>query len=374
MRIMHISDLHLGKKLGKHSLFDDQQYILNQIIERIQNRNIQVLLISGDIFDSTNMAQKVIKQYSDFIVNVLKLNCQVFAIAGNHDNWGMFELLKPLNQFSKYYIAGQLDKDGQMEHHVLEDQYGKVTFWLLPYYNWHDIKSHVTQPLETETDVLRYILEQQIFETDSRHILLMHDYIKGVEEVKLADEESVGMQDPIAYDALGNIFDYVALGHLHRPQKVARDTIRYSGAPLVYEFGETNTKKWTFVTLEEKGQCTIELEDVQPLREVKVLKGTLEDLLSQDSDDSYLRIELENEVHHPSDKLRTHYPNLLQIRPFNRLNDEELIYIDSRQTLHKKTLAELYEEFYKKKSTEELTDYQRQILQEVEQEVKNEAD
>ena len=288
MKVLHVSDLHIGKRVNGMSMLDDQRYILRQILDIAEKHQVSVLLIAGDVYDKASPSAEAVTVFDAFLTDAVAAGLRVLAIPGNHDSAERIA-----------YAQGLLEKQGvclppvytgEVERLELEDEHGPVEFWLLPFLKPGDVRRFF--PDEEIGDdysaALRAVLGACDIDQGKRNVVLSHQLVTayGTAPDRADDEIKLGGMDNVdvsVYDA----FDYVALGHVHRPQRVGRDTVRYSGSPLKYSFSETRYgKSVALVELREKksgdevGECvSFELIPLVPLHDVREIRGTLADVL-----------------------------------------------------------------------------------------------
>lgn len=338
MKVLHISDLHIGKRVNGMSMLDDQRYILRQILDIAEKRQVSVLLIAGDVYDKASPSAEAVTVFDAFLTEAVAAGLRVLAIPGNHDSAERIA-----------YAQGLLEKQGvclppvyagEVERVELEDEHGPVEFWLLPFLKPGDVRRFF--PDEEIGDdysaALRAVLGACVIDQVKRNVVLSHQLVTayGTAPDRADDEIKLGGMDNVdvsVYDA----FDYVALGHVHRPQRVGRDTVRYSGSPLKYSFSEARYgKSVALVELGEKkpgddvGECvSFELIPLVPLHDVREVRGTLADVLAMGAESDYLHITLSDE--HPQldamAKIHEVFPNAMMLD-----YDNVTVLIDRPQT------------------------------------------
>lgn len=338
MKVLHISDLHIGKRVNGMSMLDDQRYILRQILDIAEKRQVSVLLIAGDVYDKASPSAEAVTVFDAFLTDAVAAGLRVLAIPGNHDSAERIA-----------YAQGLLEKQGvclppvyagEVERVELEDEHGPVEFWLLPFLKPGDVRRFF--PDEEIGDdysaALRAVLGACVIDQVKRNVVLSHQLVTayGTAPDRADDEIKLGGMDNVdvsVYDA----FDYVALGHVHRSQRVGRDTVRYSGSPLKYSFSEARYgKSVALVELGEKkpgddvGECvSFELIPLVPLHDVREVRGTLADVLAMGAESDYLHITLSDE--HPQldamAKIHEVFPNAMMLD-----YDNVTVLIDRPQT------------------------------------------
>lgn len=374
MKVLHVSDLHIGKRVNGMSMLDDQRYILRQILDIAEKHQVSVLLIAGDVYDKASPSAEAVTVFDAFLTDAVAAGLRVLAIPGNHDSAERIA-----------YAQGLLEKQGvclppvyagEVERVELEDEHGPVEFWLLPFLKPGDVRRFF--PDEEIGDdysaALRAVLGACAIDQGKRNVVLSHQLVTayGTAPDRADDEIKLGGMDNVdvsVYDA----FDYVALGHVHRPQRVGRDTVRYSGSPLKYSFSEARYgKSVALIELGEKkpgddvGECvSFELIPLVPLHDVREVRGTLADVLAMgtahDASQDYLHITLSDE--HPQldamAKIHEVFPNAMMLdydnvtvlidRPQTQLTTDP----DSMDTL------DLFSAFYESQVGNPLDDEQR---------------
>lgn len=375
MKVLHVSDLHIGKRVNGISMLDDQRYILRQILDIAEKRQVSVLLIAGDVYDKASPSAEAVTVFDAFLTDAVAAGLRVLAIPGNHDSAERIA-----------YAQGLLEKQGvclppvyagEVERVELEDEHGPVEFWLLPFLKPGDVRRFF--PDEEIGDdysaALRAVLGACAIDQGKRNVVLSHQLVTayGTAPDRADDEIKLGGMDNVdvsVYDA----FDYVALGHVHRPQRVGRDTVRYSGSPLKYSFSEARyDKSVALIELGEKkpgddvGECvSFELIPLVPLHDVREVRGTLADVLAMgtahDASQDYLHITLSDE--HPQldamAKIHEVFPNAMMLD-----YDNVTVLIDRPQTQQltadpdSMDTPDLFSAFYESQVGNPLDDEQR---------------
>lgn len=375
MKVLHVSDLHIGKRVNGISMLDDQRYILRQILDIAEKRQVSVLLIAGDVYDKASPSAEAVTVFDAFLTDAVAAGLRVLAIPGNHDSAERIA-----------YAQGLLEKQGvclppvyagEVERVELEDEHGPVEFWLLPFLKPGDVRRFF--PDEEIGDdysaALRAVLGACDIDQGKRNVVLSHQLVTayGTAPDRAEDEIKLGGMDNVdvsVYDA----FDYVALGHVHRPQRVGRDTVRYSGSPLKYSFSEARyDKSAALIELGEKkpgddmGECvSFELIPLVPLHDVREVRGTLADVLAMgtahDASQDYLHITLSDE--HPQldamAKIHEVFPNAMMLD-----YDNVTVLIDRPQTQQltadpdSMDTLDLFSAFYESQVGNPLDDEQR---------------
>lgn len=358
MKFLHTSDLHIGKIVNGFSMLEDQKYILEQIKVIALSEQVDAVVIAGDIYDRSIPSVEAVELLDDFLTSLLEKNIPVIMISGNHDSGERVAFADKILEKQGLYIAG--GSEGEVKQVVMKDEYGKVIFTCLPF-----VKPAVAgakssaQAVENILSGIPMVLDMQ-----TRQVLVTHFFVtgEGGETPELSDSETginVGGLDNVPASLFG-MFDYVALGHIHKPQRIGNGPVYYSGSPLKYSFSEAKGKKYVnVVTLQEKGKITIEKKELAPLHEMRILKGKLGELLLQgqeegtnagaaeDGREDYIQAILTDEVEllDPIGSLRSVYPNIMQIVLEKNLKGESGG-IAGKAEVGKKTTAELFSDFY----------------------------
>lgn len=320
MRILHTADWHLGKTLRKVSLLDDQRHVLGQIFNAIVENDIQVLIVAGDIYDKQAPSEASIILFSTFIERVYAdTTAAIIIIAGNHDSGQRLGAFANLFDRNRILIRGALEREERPL--VLKDDHGPVAFSALPYGEiFAARRAFEDEAIRSPEDVLRREVEAARGQCPegARWVIVAHAFVTGGLPSESERTLSVGTVETIS-SSLFDGADYVALGHLHRPQTIGRDSIRYSGSPLAFGFDEADTiKTMTLFDLGADGSLQDFREIAfEPLRKVREVRGLMADLVvdaqTAPSDDYISAILLdEGAVVEPAAQLRPHYPNILQ--------------------------------------------------------------
>lgn len=361
MKFLHLSDLHLGKRLLGCSLLEDQRYILEQLLPIAAQAD--AVLLAGDVYDKSVPSAEAVTLCDWFLTRLSEQGTPVLAISGNHDSAQRLAFGARLLDRSGIHIAPVFS--GAPEPVLLRDQWGEIAVYLLPF-----VKPVQVCQVWPEAEVTSYqeaiawILSRIELDPSRRNILVSHQYVAGARQCQ-SEEVSIGGLDQI--DAsLFHAFDYVALGHLHTPQPVGRETVRYCGTPLKYSFSEANqTKSALLVTLEEKGAVCIEQRPLTPLRELSTLRGTYLELTDRQfyrdrNREDYLHITLtdEEDIPHALGRLRTVYPNLLSLEYDNRRTRSSQTVQADRASDHRSP-PELLADFYQTQNNQPMTQEQQ---------------
>lgn len=315
MKFLHVSDLHLGKRLHGRSLAEDHEAILDQILALAARPDCDAVLIAGDVYNRAQPQPEAIAQFSRFLTQLAALQKPVFIVRGNHDGEAQLAYAAPLLSAGGLYINEIFS--GRIQRVELRDAFGPLHVWLLPYIKPVQARRFFPDDnIETYADAVRAVLSRADLDKSVRNVLVTHQYVFGA-EVSDSEERSVGGLDQIPPSAFDS-FDYVALGHLHRAQTLCGGRLRYCGAPLVFSFDECGQQKSaTLVTLGAKGaRNEFELVPFRPLHPCRRLEGTLDELAALPRSEDYAQLALTDEVRplDPVGTLRVNWPNLLNLQ------------------------------------------------------------
>lgn len=379
MKFLHISDLHIGKRVNEFSMIEDQKYILNQILSIAKHHQTDAVIISGDIYDKPIPPAEAVQVFDYFLTELANLGKKVFAISGNHDSAERIafgaQLMKDRGVFVSPVYQGTITKVS------LADEYGEIFLYLLPFMKpaavRHALKEELGEhTLETYQEAVELVLNRIDVDKTSRNILLAHQFVTGAARCE-SEEMIVGGVDNIAVELFDD-FDYVALGHIHSPQSVGRDTVRYCGTPLKYSFSEANqTKSVTIVELKEKGQITVFAEPLKPLHDMRIVRGDYLEVTKksfyQGSDtNDYIKVILTDEEDIPDgiQKLRMIYPNLMRLE-YDNSRTRKNKSIELVKHVELKSDMELFEEFYELQNNQPMSkkqrDYVKQLIEEMQE-------
>lgn len=381
MKFLHISDLHIGKKLREADFTQDQIHILDEIIRIVDIEKPDSIMIAGDIYDRSVPPANAVNLFDDFLTKLEKRKLNVFIVSGNHDSPERLNYGKEILGKNQIYIAGTFR--GELDKVVLEDEYGILNVYLLPYIKPSVVSNFYKEEISTYEVAARVVIEASNVDQSQRNILIAHQFVTnaGVEPERSDSEVlSIGGLDNIDVSVF-DAFDYVALGHIHGPQKIGRDTVRYSGTPLKYSFSECKQKKSvTCIDFGEKNQIQIGLIPLSPLKDMRVLKDKLDNLLydkkyieSNCEDYIHAIITDEEDIYDPIGKLRTVYPNILLLEVENaksKVNENSKT--SASGDVASRSPMDLFREFYINQNNVDLTDTQEDILKQIMEEISGE--
>jgi exonuclease SbcD len=367
MKIIHLSDLHIGKKVNGFSMLDDQKDILGKILAAIEREKPEVVLMAGDIYDKYLPAGEAVSLLDDFLTAVANLKVKIMLVGGNHDSAERLSFGSRLMEAGGVYIAGGYK--GKTNPVVVEDKFGKACFYLLPFVKPADVKRFFPDAeIASYTDAVAVAIRQMNIDAAVRNIIVTHQFVTGAERSE-SEDIAVGGADNVDA-AVFNGFDYVALGHLHRPQSVGRKEIRYCGTPLKYSFSEANDKKSiTVVELAEKGSVNIREIPLVPLHDLRELRGTYNDLMNKQNYEhapvaDYLHVTLtdEEEEYNAFAKLSKVYPNIMKLDYDNqKTRSRESVTTITQPTADASPTA-LFSDFFTQQMGRDMSDDQKQFV------------
>ena len=363
MKLIHLSDLHIGKRVNEISMLEDQEFILTQILGILDTEKADAVLIAGDVYDKSVPSAEAVTLFDDFLFRISKRKLPVFIISGNHDSPERLSFGSRLMEGSGIHISPVYE--GSVSPVVLSDCFGTVSFWLLPFLKPAHVRRYFPEEsIESYTDAVAAAIRAMSPDFASRNVLLTHQFVTGAATCE-SEEISVGGSDNVDASVFDG-FDYVALGHIHGPQNIGSNRIRYCGTPLKYSFSEEHHhKSVTVVELGEKGDLTLHLQPLVPKHDLRTIRGSFEELtniaaLEATQPEDYLHVILtdEDDVPEALGKLRLIYPNILKLSYDNTRTRTNQI-IDGARDVQKKSPLELFEELYELQNNQPMTDRQR---------------
>ncbi len=367
MKIVHLSDLHLGKKVNEYSMIEDQKYILKKIISIIDDEKPDCVILAGDIYDKSVPPTEAVDMFDDFLFRLSQKDLQVFVISGNHDSPERLAFGARLMNASGVHISPVYD--GNVQPIKLTDEYGTVNIYMLPFVKPANVRRFFEDvEINTYTDALRAAIRQMNIDTAERNVLITHQFVTGAERTE-SEEISVGGTDNVDASVFDD-FDYVALGHIHRPQNVTSERIRYCGTPLKYSFSEAKDQKSvTIAELAEKGTLNVRTVPLVPVHDMVELKGKYDELTLKSFYDGtsyredYVHITLTDEDDIPDavSKLRTIYRNLMKL-DYDNARTRHTAVISADAGMDDKSPVELFSDFYKLQNGVEMTDEQSEYI------------
>ncbi len=376
MKFIHLSDLHLGKRVHEFSMHEEQKEILQQILNIIDAERPDGVLIAGDIYDKSVPPAEAVTLFDEFLVNLSHKDLEVFIISGNHDSPERIAFGARIMNDSGIHLSPVYD--GNISPHTMSDEHGNVNIYMLPFVK----PAHVRRFFEDEeivsyTDAIRVAIEKMNVNTDERNILITHQFVTGALRSD-SEEISVGGSDNVDVSVFKD-FDYVALGHIHSPQICGSPSVRYCGTPLKYSFSEMNDVKSLTVLELGKDHSVIREIPLAPIHDMSEIRGKFETLTNPDyytqnpKKDHYLRIVLTDEHDIPDaiGRLRIIYKNVMKLEYDNTRTRKNILVAGATQT-EQKTVFELFSEFYELRNnapmSEEQSHYMRALIEKTEEE------
>ena len=346
MRFLHTADLHLGKQMNDLPLLEDQAHILDQIVTAAERENVQAVLIAGDVYQRAAPQAEAVALFDRFVSRLAQDGRMVFVISGNHDAAQRISYFSSLVRSSGVYVTEAFD--GTLQRVTLREDTGNINIWMLPFVRPSQVRRFFPEDrIVTSQDAVEAVLRRAPVDIDERNILMAHQFITG-SELSESEERTVGGLDNIdaqVFDA----FDYVALGHIHKPQRVKRDTLRYAGSPLKYSFSEAKHKKSvTVADIPAKGEITLRTVPLEPLRDVRLIEGKLEELMQLPYSEDYVWATVRDEQVPPDAKvtLSVNFPNMMKFSVVNSRTKADLD-VRAGQAMEKKTVPDLFADFYR---------------------------
>lgn len=363
MRILHLADLHIGKKIYGYSMLYEQKHILlDEVPKVIDEWKIDMILIAGDIYDASVPSGQAVTLLDSFLTMLSEKKVNTYIIPGNHDSAERISFASDILRKNNIYVAKPINYEADntvLEKYSDNDEYGEINIYLMPYINCENAKN---------------IIDNTQVDASVRNILAAHQFVTmaGSEnELSASETKNVGGLDDVDVSIFDE-FDYVALGHLHAPQRVGRETVRYAGSILKYSFSEADQKKsFTIVDMGEKGDINITKVPIIPINDMRKIRGPIDKLLDKDvymegNADDYIQVTLtdEDEVFDAVRRLKTVYKNMLKL-DFDNSRIRALNEVENIEDIEQKSDIELFCEFYKNRTDTELSEAEFDIMKKV---------
>ncbi len=380
MKLLHLADLHIGKRVYEYSMLEEQKAALLQAFQMAKEHRVDAVLIAGDVYDKTIPTVEGVKLFDTFLTALKAKKIPAFIISGNHDSAERLSFGRHLFENAEIYMSGTYEED--ILKKTLTDEFGEVDIYLLPFLKPQQIEvAEGEERPKDYTEAIRLVLDRLNINKNNRNVLLAHQFVGGgsiTPERTDSETQSVGGVDMVDYRVF-DAFDYVALGHLHGAQHVGRESVRYAGSPVKYSFSEVRQiKSATLITIGKKGESVADTELVieklpfTPVHDMREVKGTLEQLtcaeiLSEADPEDYMHVTLtdEEEIYDVFGKLRSVYPNLMALDFDNSRTRAEGVATLTGAVMKEKTTMELFREFFEKQAGAELTPMQEQIMTDI---------
>ena len=367
MKFIHLSDLHIGKRVNEFSMLEDQKYILKVILGIIDEEKPDAVLIAGDVYDKSIPTAEAVQLLDDFLCRLAERKLKTYIISGNHDSAERLAFGGRLMDMSGIHLSPVYD--GTVKPHAVNDACGKVNIYMLPFLKPANVRRFFPDSkIETYTDAIKVVVDHMNVNEDERNIIMTHQFITGASRSE-SEEVSVGGSDNVDVSVF-DAFDYVALGHIHGPQKIKRETVRYCGTPLKYSFSEVNHKKTvTVVEMEKKGKVEIRTVPLIPLHDMREIKGKYEDIVLKENydgtnTDDYMHITLTDEEEIPDviGRLRVIYPNIMKLDYDNKRTRNQQT-LGMAENVETKSPLDLFAEFYEVQNSQPMSENQMEFIQ-----------
>ena len=371
MKILHTSDLHIGKRANEYALLEEQEFVLKQIIDIAQSEKPEAIILAGDIYDKSIPSAEAVSLFDDFLVNLAKLGKDIFIISGNHDSAERIAFASRIMEASKIHLSPVFN--GKIVPIILNDGETELAVYMLPFIKPAIVQHFADEGTEIKTydEAMRYVISQMGIDKTRRNVLVTHQFITNAERTE-SEDVMVGGLDNIDASAFDG-FDYVALGHLHRPQSCGKETIRYSGSPLKYSFSEVNDKK-SVTIIEINGEETpiITERPLTPLHEWFDLRGSYDELTAKTFYDgkgyqeAFVRITLTDEDDIPDGmrKLKSIYHRLMELRYDNKRTRAGMTSIGKPMDVEALQPDKLFGDLFEKQNGQALSEEQKRYMNE----------
>lgn len=366
MKLLHISDLHIGKRVNAFSMLEDQKYILQQILAIAENQRADGVMIAGDIYDKSVPSAEAVQMFDWFLTELADRGKQVYAVSGNHDSAERIAFGAQLMHGRGVFVSPVYR--GDIAKITVKDAYGELYIYLLPFlkpaivrHALEDMPDTKDKPMpESYQEAVKLAVDRMEVDSQKRNILIAHQFVTGAGRCD-SEEVSVGGLDNVDADVFG-AFDYVALGHIHSPQHMKRETVRYCGTPLKYSFSEAEQEKSvTVVEFGKKGDITLSTVPLVPLRDMRKIRGTYLEVTAKSfyqntNTEDYVQITLTDEEDIPDglQKLRIIYPNLMRLEYDNSRTRQNCV-IEQFEEIEQKSELELFAAFYELQNNQKMS-------------------
>ena len=370
MKLIHLSDLHLGKRVNEYSMLEDQEYILKCIVGIIDDEKPNGVIIAGDIYDKSIPSAEAVSLFDDFLFALAKRKLDVFVISGNHDSPERIAFGSRIMDAGGIHLSPVYD--GNIVPVRLEDEFGELYVYMLPFVKPANVRRFFEEEdISTYTDAIGCAIRHMNVDSEKRNVLVTHQFVTGASRSD-SEEISVGGADNVDATVFDG-FDYVALGHLHSPQNCSSDRIRYCGTPLKYSFSEAKDKKSvTVIEMSEKGNISCRLINLVPKHDLIELKGTYDELISRSYyentswQEDYAHITLTDEEDIPDaiGKLRSVYHRLMKL-DYDNKRTRSSVEITGASDIERKSPSELFSEFYELQNNQPMNEDQDAYMKEL---------
>ena len=369
MKFVHLSDLHLGKRVNEYSMLEDQEYILTKIINIIDDEKPAGVIIAGDVYDKSIPSAEAVQMFDDFLTRLAKRNLQVFVISGNHDSPERMSFGSRLMDQSGIHISQVYS--GKIEPFAMKDEHGIINVYMLPFVKPAHVKRFSDESIESYTDAIRVAIAEMKVDQSARNLLITHQFVTGATRSE-SEDISVGGSDNVDVSVFDG-FDYVALGHIHSPQNCTSERVRYCGTPLKYSFSEAkDNKSVTVVELAKKGSLSVKTVSLVPMRDMVEIKGRYNEIMlksfyeNTSYQEDYIHITLtdEEDIVDAIGKLRTVYHNLMKL-DYDNKRTRSVAQVDGAVDVETKTPIELFSDFYELQNNQPMSDEQKTFVEDL---------
>lgn len=370
MKLIHLSDLHLGKRVNEFSMLEDQQFILTKIINIIDEQKPDGVIIAGDVYDKSVPSAEAVELFDDFLVRLSKRDLKVFVISGNHDSAERIAFGGRLMNKSGIYMSPVYN--GKVEPITINDEWGEINVYMLPFVKPTNVRRYYPESeIVTYTDAVKTAVDDMNIDASKRNILVTHQFVTGALRTE-SEDISVGGTDNVDASVFAD-FDYVALGHIHRSQSCTSNFIRYSGTPLKYSFSEAgDNKSVTVVTIKAKGDIALDFIPLTPKRDMVEIKGSYEELTlkcfweNTTYNEDYMHITLTDEEDVPDAlaRLRVIYKNIMKL-DYDNKRTRTINQINGAENVKEKSPFEHFSEFYELQNGQPLSNEQSELVKSI---------
>jgi exonuclease SbcD len=372
MKILHTADLHLGKRVNEFSMIEDQSHILDQIFNICKNNDIEVLLIAGDIYDKAIPPIDAINLFNNFLNLLNSINIIVLCISGNHDSSDRLNFASDLLESNNIYIVSEYQKE------IKKISIKDIDFYLLPFVKYTYLNHYLDKKFSNYQEAMEYILLNNKIDKNKKNILVAHQFVTvNNQSPVLSDSEtkSIGGLDSIDFRVFKD-FDYVALGHIHKPQAMGKQNVRYSGSILKYSFSEVNIQK--SICLIDTETMNISKIILKPIHDMLKFESSINDILEGKTlldypSDNYYQIILndDEEIIDAISKVRSVYPNIMQLNFKKRMNITNEKFDINENDISNHTPLQLFTDFFQFQNHSDLNDTQLELITNIIKEVED---
>ena len=369
MKLIHLSDLHLGKRVNEYSMIEDQEYILKEIIKITEAESPDGVIIAGDVYDKSVPSAEAVQLFDAFLTELAKMGPAVFVISGNHDSPERMAFGSRLMSASGIHIAPVYS--GEVAPVTLTDENGEVRVYMLPFVKPAHVRSALGVEAATYTDAMRCAVESMHVDTEARNVLVTHQFVTGAKRSE-SEEISVGGTDNVDVSVFED-FDYVALGHIHSPQSCTRESVRYCGTPLKYSFSEArDSKSVSVVELGAKGEVSVRTVPLVPLHDMVEIRGRYDDIMlksyyegtSYTTDYMHVTLTDEEDIVDAIGRLRTVYRNLMKL-DYDNKRTSAISQIDGAEEVERKSPFDHFSELYELQNNAPMSEEQSELMREL---------